>query len=180
MALSLAYSTPPMEKCVRQIFQQNARYICIQAHENKAGASHPFRQMGICPTKNLLWKKDKRNKRKEGKKKRKKAGVLYTLKQTSITEQNWSDVATVWCLLGRWWPFPRVQGLGENVQQFITHLRFFFFKVEISLCTLIPLFRPGSVHSGSASWDECDWVFPDDLHVSSFPDRFPHYAWTAV
>ena len=30
---------------------------------------------------------------------------------------------------------------------------FFFFEVEISLCTLILLFRPGSVHSGSASWD---------------------------
>ena len=30
-------------------------------------------------------------------------------------------------------------------------LLFFFFKVEISSHTLIPLFRPGSVHSGSAS-----------------------------
>ena len=28
---------------------------------------------------------------------------------------------------------------------------FFFFKVKISSRTLIPLFRPGSVHSGSAS-----------------------------
>ena len=28
---------------------------------------------------------------------------------------------------------------------------FFFFKVEISAYTLIPLFRPGSVHSGAAS-----------------------------
>ena len=28
---------------------------------------------------------------------------------------------------------------------------FFFFKVEISLRTLIPLFRPGSVYSGSVS-----------------------------
>ena len=35
----------------------------------------------------------------------------------------------------------------------------FFFKVEISLRTLIPLFRPGSVHSGSAGWDDCDQVF---------------------
>ena len=30
-------------------------------------------------------------------------------------------------------------------------LFFFFFKVEISSCTPIPLFKPGSVHSGSAS-----------------------------
>ena len=57
---------------------------------------------------------------------------------------------------------------------------FFFFKVEISLCTLISLFRPGSVHSGSVSWDNCDWVFPDELHVSSIPDRFPYYACTAA
>ena len=28
---------------------------------------------------------------------------------------------------------------------------FFFFKVETISCTLIPLFRSGSVHSGSAS-----------------------------
>ena len=54
------------------------------------------------------------------------------------------------------------------------------FKVEISSCTLIPLFRPGSAHSGSASWDDCDRVFPDELRVISFPDRFPHYAWTAA
>ena len=26
---------------------------------------------------------------------------------------------------------------------------------------LIPLFRPGSVHSGSACWDNCSQVFPD-------------------
>ena len=50
----------------------------------------------------------------------------------------------------------------------------FFFKVEISLRKLIPLFRPGSVHSGSASWDYCNRLFHDELLVSSFPDRFPH------
>ena len=52
----------------------------------------------------------------------------------------------------------------------------FFFLVEITSRTLIPLFRPGSVYSGSASWDNCDWVFPDELHVNSFSDRFPHYT----
>ena len=50
-----------------------------------------------------------------------------------------------------WWLFPRVRGFWENVRQFSPRLLFFFFKVEISLRTLIPLFRPGSVHSGSAS-----------------------------
>ena len=27
---------------------------------------------------------------------------------------------------------------------------------------------------------DCDRVFPDELCVSSFPDWFPHYAWTAA
>ena len=57
---------------------------------------------------------------------------------------------------------------------------FFFFKVEISSCTLIPLFGPGSVRYGSAHLDDCDRVFPDELHVSSFLERFPHYAWTVT
>ena len=65
------------------------------------------------------------------------------------------------------------QGFWENVQQFIPRLGFFvFLKVEISLFMLIPLFRPGSVHSGSVSWDDCDRVFADELYVSSFPERF--------
>ena len=55
----------------------------------------------------------------------------------------------------------------------------FFFKV-ISSRSLIPLFMPGSVHSGLASWDDCGWMFPDKLRVSSFPDRFPLYARTAA
>ena len=52
---------------------------------------------------------------------------------------------------------------------------FFFFWLEISLSTLIPLFRPGSVHSGSASWDDFRWVFSVELGVSFFPDRLPLY-----
>ena len=42
------------------------------------------------------------------------------------------------------------------------------------------LYMTGCVHSGSASWDDCGWMFPDKLRVSSFPDRVPHYAWTAA
>ena len=53
-------------------------------------------------------------------------------------------------------------------------------QVEISSRTLIPLLRLGSVHSGSASLDDCDGVFPDELRVSSFPDRFPDNTWTAA
>ena len=55
-----------------------------------------------------------------------------------------------------------------------------FLKVEISMCTLIPLFRQGSAHSGSASWDNCHQTFPDMVDVSLFPDRFPHYAYTVA
>ena len=54
------------------------------------------------------------------------------------------------------------------------------FEVEINSRTLIPLLMPGPIHSGSACRDDCGQMFPDKLHVSSFPDRFPHYAWTAA
>ena len=80
-----------------------------------------------------------------------------------------------------WWLFPFWQRFQENVRPFIPALffSFFFFKVEISLRTLIPLFRPGSVHNGSVSdsvsWDICGQVFSDELCVSLFPDRFQHY-----
>ena len=43
----------------------------------------------------------------------------------------------------------------------ITNARPNCFKVDISSRTLIALFRPGSVHSGIASYDDCGWVFPD-------------------
>ena len=58
-----------------------------------------------------------------------------------------------------WWLFPPVRGFGENVQQFIPCLLFFsfFFQVETNSHTkLIPLFRSGSVHSGSVSRDDRD------------------------
>ena len=58
---------------------------------------------------------------------------------------------------------------------------FVFSSVEIiSSRTLIPLFSPGSVHSGSASWNDCDRAFPDELRLSSFLDMFPHSVWTAA
>ena len=66
-----------------------------------------------------------------------------------------------------WWVFPRLLGFRENVRPFIPRLRYFSFfllEVEITSRTLSPLGR----------------VFPDELRVSSFPDRFPHYAWTAA
>ena len=80
---------------------------------------------------------------------------------------------------GRGGFFLRLRGFWENVRPFIPRLRFFF-KSKISSGTLIPFFMRGSVHSGSASWDDCRRMFPYMLRVSSFPDMFLHYVWTAV
>ena len=49
--------------------------------------------------------------------------------------------------------FLACEDFGEKVRPFIPCLRFLIFflsEVEISLCTLIPIFMPGSVHNGSA------------------------------
>ena len=51
--------------------------------------------------------------------------------------------------------------------------------MEIRSHTLIPLLRPGSVHIGSASSDDCGQMFLM-LRVSSFPDRLLHYACTVA
>ena len=73
--------------------------------------------------------------------------------------------------------FPHLGGFGEKVQPFIPCLCFKKKreKKEITEHILIPLFGPGSVHSGSAVWDDCGWV-SDELGVSLFPDKFPHFA----
>ena len=51
-----------------------------------------------------------------------------------------------------------------------------FFKVEISSRSLIPIFTSGWVHSGLASWNDCDRVFPEEWRVSWFPDGFQQCA----
>ena len=88
------------------------------------------------------------------------------------------------CICGLWVGgfFLACEDFGRMFDKFIPrlHFFFFFFEVEISSQTLVPLLRPGSVHSGSVSQDDCGRVFSDKLRVSSFPDRFPHYAWTAA
>ena len=43
-------------------------------------------------------------------------------------------------------------------------------EVEINKRTLNPLFTPRSVHSGSVSWEDCSWMFPNKLYVGSFLD----------
>ena len=67
--------------------------------------------------------------------------------------------------------FSSLRQFLKKVRRFIPHqhLKRGFLLAEINLHTLIPLFMPGSVHSVSASWDNCGWMFSDELHVSLFP-----------
>ena len=73
----------------------------------------------------------------------------------------WNASGTWWW----WWLFPRLRGFWENIRPSFQACDSFS-KVEISSCTLIPPFRPVSVHSGSVSWDDCSRTFPGKLCVS--------------
>ena len=135
------------------------------------------------------------------------AGILikkkmsdYFSQHTSLLERSWKnkiersgkvDIDSLFCggrrsiqryILTWWWLFPCLRGFFENIWTYIPRLRcfFFFFLVEINSHTLCPLFMPGSVHSGSGSWDDCGGMFLDKLRVSSFPCRFPQYFGTAA
>ena len=113
-------------------------------------------------------------------------GTLYILLESSSISFHTVELRAIFIcsqtgisVSRRWgWWCVRVRIWGECST--INSLPALFFKVEIRLHTLIPFLRPGSVHSGSASWDDCGRVFPDELRVSSFSDRFPHYVWTAA
>ena len=78
---------------------------------------------------------------------------------------NLSFVVCVTCTNVCWWWWLFVSGEFSTIH---SPPALFFLIVEISSRTLIPLFMPGSVHSGSVSWDHCGRMFPDKLHVSSF------------
>ena len=59
---------------------------------------------------------------------------------------------------------PRFRGLvGEGwvIHSLPVLVSFLFSFSRDRLCTPVSLSRPGSVHSGSASWDFCGWVFLD-------------------
>ena len=80
-----------------------------------------------------------------------------------------------------WWSFLKCKDLERMFDKSFPACTFLYvFFMEISSHTLIPLFRPGSIHSDSATWDNCNRVFPDELHVSSFPEGFQHYVWTVA
>ena len=91
---------------------------------------------------------------------------LNSTKKKKMSSQAGNDFWNfqLWCCL-----FPSLRVLGGRLHySFPTCTFFFFFEVEISSRTPVSLFRAGSVHSGLESWDNCGWVFPDELHVSSF------------
>ena len=69
-----------------------------------------------------------------------------------------------------------------GIQTFIDACAFYLiiFQVEINSRTPIPLFRTGSVHSGSASQDDCGLVLPDELRVSSIPCQVPTLCLNSV
>ena len=63
---------------------------------------------------------------------------------------------------------------------FSTCAFFFFFEVEISSRTLIPLFGQGQFTVAQRTETSVTEFSPGELRVSSFPDWFPRYAWTAA
>ena len=85
-----------------------------------------------------------------------------------------------------WWLFPCLRGFGGRFDDsfpswvFVCLLLLFFLFDCLFVCLFVCLsrdqlasinstfLRPGSVHSGLASWDDCGRMFPDELRVSSF------------
>ena len=98
-------------------------------------------------------------------------GSTFTFRQLPLCSASGNDLRggqNLW-FLPRVVAFFRVWRFLENVRQFIPCLWFFFFfEVEIRSHTLILLFRPGSVHSGSASRNKCGWEFPDECVWAHF------------
>ena len=72
-----------------------------------------------------------------------------------------------------WWHFPTSENWGGGGQRFIPQPALFIFQVKINSHTPVPHFRPESVHSGLASWDDRGWVVPGELRVSRFPWSVP-------
>ena len=95
----------------------------------------------------------------------------------STVSEGPSGMAVAWSFLAR--IFGECSTI-HSLPALFSFLFFFFFLMEISSRTLILIFMPGSVYSGWASWDDCSRIFNDKLRVSSFPDRFQHYAWTVA
>ena len=95
---------------------------------------------------------DKGREERDGNTKKKGWGAGGSRRKKINAVPNISDLAEyIWVKIGGVWPFPCMHRFWENVRPFIPHMHFFSFKVKIRSCTLILLFRPGSVHSGLVS-----------------------------
>ena len=90
-----------------------------------------------------------------------------------------SNLSWWWWWWWWWWLFTACKYFGRMFDHSFPACAFFFESGDYLMHTT-SILMPGSLHSGSASWDNCGWVFPDKLRVSSFPDRFQHCAWTAA
>ena len=97
---------------------------------------------------------------------KKKARMIGNPLASHMVFSLWEDVwqAERWLLVVVAF-FLRARILGEclTIRSSLVPFPSLFYRVEISSRKLIPLFRPGSVHSGSASWDDCYRVFPHCL-----------------
>ena len=85
--------------------------------------------------------------------------VMYTWRWAVLSPPPELNQAWLTSVLGWWWwwwwSLARIWGECSAIHSLLA----LFFKVEISSRTLIPLFSPGSVHSGWVSWDDCGQMF---------------------
>ena len=63
-------------------------------------------------------------------------------------------------------------GEGFTIHFLPTYFFFFWSGVQLAR-TPVPILRPGSIHSGSASLDDCGLVFPDEFRMNSFSWQVP-------
>ena len=76
--------------------------------------------------------------------------------------------------------FLACENFGRMFDKSFPACAFFFFKVEITLRThihFLPQNQSTVVQQAETTVTECSLY---ELRVSSYPNRFPHYAWTAA
>ena len=104
-----------------------------------------------------------------------RAGTFHWLQQKLNKITQW-----------RTWPWTRTRGkFWQNLVDFLMHgLRLCLSRMSAAtlITDLVCHLDVGAFNSWqiSASWDDCNRVFPDELRVSSFPHGFSHSAWTAA
>ena len=113
-----------------------AGWLEVVPHPSNHGGVGVVRARGLSKIQQLASEADHKHKRRVNKAKifsRRKTGGGGFL----FAHENWGGGGKIW------WIIP--------------------YKAEISSHTPVPLFRSESLCTGSVSWDECEWVFPDEL-----------------